>query len=188
MARKHGITTNTYKKLVIDSGAVYKNYGLAGETLLGATRGGNTFTIEQEIRQMEVDGAKGPVKGDKRIIRVSPQIKANFIEISKDILQLALPGADVANFPSTGDKTHDEVTRALQIALGDYVDNIAIVGECAGSTGAVVCGIKNALANGNLELGFADGDESVIAITFTGHFDTSDLDAEPWFIRYPVIS
>ena len=71
MSRKHGVTTNTYKKLVIDSGAVYKNYGESGEALLGATRGGNTFTIEQEIRNMEVDGAKGSVKGFRRITAVN---------------------------------------------------------------------------------------------------------------------
>ena len=57
MARKYGITENTYKKLIVDSGAVYLNYGEAGETLLGATRGGNTFTIETEYRDISSKGS-----------------------------------------------------------------------------------------------------------------------------------
>lgn len=189
MARKHGITTNTYRKIVIDSGSVYKNYGLGGETLLGATRGGSTFTIEQEIRKMEVDGAKGDVKGDKRIVKVSPQLKVNFLELSSALMKMALPGSALADYPATQGKTHDQLTRALQIALSDYVDNITIIGECTGSlTGYVECGIKNALANGNFEMGFADNDESVLSLTFIGHFVATDLDSEPWFIRFPVIS
>lgn len=189
MARKHGITTNTYKKFIIDSGAVYKNYGLGGETLLGATRGGSTFRIEQEIRTMEVDGAKGDVKGDKRIIKVRPVLEVNFIEISTDLIKLALPGADSADYPATQGKTHDRIYRALDLATSDYIDNIAIVGECTGSsTNAIVCGINNVLANGNFEMAFAENDESVLKLTFTGHFVPTDLDTEPWFIRFPVIS
>ena len=48
MARYHGVTTETVKRLFVDAGAVYVNYDEPDERLLGATRGGNTFTIEQE--------------------------------------------------------------------------------------------------------------------------------------------
>jgi hypothetical protein len=190
MSRKYGITTNTYKKFVIDSGAVYKNYGESGEALLGATRGGNSFVIETELREMPVDGAKGSVKGDKRITRVVAKITANFVEINPAILQLANPGSVVADYPvSPATKTHDSVTRALQIALTDYVTNIAIVGEVTGNSAAPFIGIiKNALAEGNFELTLADSDEGVISITFMSHFDPSALDTEPWEMRWPVIS
>lgn len=189
MTRKHGITTNTYKKFAIDAGAAYKDYKLAGEALLGATRGGTTFTVEQEMRDMPVDGAKGLVKGGERIIRVRPVITINFVELSAEIMSMGLPGSSVADFPDTPTKTHDEITRALQIALTDYIDNITIVGECSGSpTGYIECGIENALANGNFEMARSDNDESVIALTFVGHFTVADLDSEPWFVRFPVIS
>ncbi len=189
MARQHGVTTNTYKKLVLDSGAVYKNYGESGEALLGATRGGNTFTIEQDIREMPVDGAKGKVKGMRRIIAVNPVIVANFVEISKEVLALALPGSSTADYPDTPSKTHDQITRALEIALGDYATNIAIVGEVSGNdTYPCVCLIKNVIAGENLELGMAPNDEAVQAVTFQAHFDSADLDAEPWAIRWPEIT
>jgi hypothetical protein len=189
MARKHGVTANTYKKFVIDSGAVYKNYGTGGELLLGATRGGNTFSIETEYREMPADGAKGPVKGSRRVTKVVAKIKANFVEISAAVLALSLPGSAVSDFPATVGKTHDSVKRSLALALADYVSNIAIVGEVTGnSTQPVIVILSNVLADGKFEMGFSDNDESVIAVEFTGHFDPSALDTEPWEIRYPTIA
>jgi hypothetical protein len=51
-----------------------------------------------------------------------------------------------------------------------------------------VCIIENALAKGNLELGFNHNDESVLAVNFKANFDSADLTAEPWKIRYPTIA
>ena len=184
MGRYHGITDKTYKHFVIDAGAVYLNYGEPDEKLIGATRDGNTFTIEQEIKEIEVDGAKGPVKGFRRITNVTARITANFVEFTTDILKLALPGSTVEDYPET-EPTHDEIKRALQIALGDYHKNIAIVGNKSGTDKPFVCGIKNALADGNFEVSESDGEEATISIQFTAHFDPENLDEEPWFARNP---
>lgn len=184
MARQHGIVSDSYDRIVIDSGAVYKDYGLATEELLGATRGGNTFTIETEYRMVEVDGARGPVKGGRRITNVTARIVANFVEIQSETLVDALPGSSAADYP-VGSPTHDQITRATALAAADYLTNVAIVGEVAGSTSPIVCGLDNVLADGNIEIAFTDKDESVLAVTFTGHYTAADLDSEPWFIRYP---
>ena len=134
MARKHGITEATYDRLVIDSGQVRLNYTDESDngTLLGATRGGNTFTLETEYKDMAVDGAKGPVKGGRRITKVTAKLVCNFVEIKTDILQLTLPGSSEADHP-TETPTHDQITRALQIALTDYNDSIALIGQVSGS-------------------------------------------------------
>jgi len=185
MARQHGITSSTYSNLIIDSGALYKNYGEAGELLIGATRGGNSFNIEQEIRTMDVDGAHGGVVGDKRIVHVAPKIVANVIEFSAAFLQMALPGSSTADYGTP--KTHDAITRALQIATTDYFTNITIRGESTRSdTDYVECGITSALSIENFEMAWSDKEETVATVTFMGHFSTADLESEPWFIRYPV--
>lgn len=190
MAQTHGITANTYTRFIIDSGAVYKNYGEANELLLGATRGGNTFKIETEIRQMDVDGARGPVKGGERIVSVIASITANFVEVKKELLLYALPGATAADYPvAPATKTHDLITRAADIATTDYLTNIAIVGESTQSvTNYVICLIKNVISDGNLEVSFADKDESVLPVTFRAHFDPSALTTEPWEIYSPIIA
>jgi len=187
MARKHGVTANTYKKFIVDSGAVYLNYGESDESLFGATRGGTSFVIETEYRDMPVDGAKGPVKGSRRITAVNAILTANFVELSSALLSRILPGSAVADYGSP--KTHDEITRALAIALTDYATNVALVGEVTGnSTDAAEFIIDNALVDGNFELGLTDGEEPVLAAQFKGHFDPASMDAEPWTIRFPEIA
>ena len=185
MPRQHGITTETVKNLIIDAGAVYVNYGETNERLLGATRDGNSFVVEQEIREMPLDGAKGPVKGARRITSVVPRLTANLIEMSAQALQDALVGSNVADYPDSVGKTHDQITRSLQIDDTDYLTNVALVGEVHGKGEPVICMIKNGLADGNLEISTAENDEAGVSVQFTGHFDPADLDTEPWEIRYP---
>jgi hypothetical protein len=185
MAKPTGIDTQTYRKFLIDSGDVRIGYTSQASpgTLLSATRGGNVFTIEQEIREMPVDGAPGPVKGDKRIIKVMAKLKCNCIEHTPDIWSMALPGS-----VTTEEAEYTEISRSADISASDYLTNVAIRGVV---TGAGIDGeyailmIKNALCVGNFEVSMADKDEAVVALEFTGHFDPEDLDAEPWLLRYP---
>jgi hypothetical protein len=189
MPRQYGITSNTYKKFIVDSGAAYLNYGEAGQTVLGATRGGSTFTIETEYRDMPVDGAKGAVKGGRRITMVNATLTVNLLELSATFMAKALPGSTVADYPATIGKTHDKITRGLAIALTDYATNVALVGEVTGNdTNPAVFLVKNALADGNFEIAMTDGEEPVLAITFKAHFDPSSMDTEPWEIRFPTIA
>lgn len=189
MARNHGITADTYKKFIVDAGEVYAgwtDFGTPG-TLLGATRGGSSLTVEQEIREMEVDGARGPVKGGRRITMVKATLTVNIIEHTAANFKRALAGADVADFGTPAN--WDAVTRSLDIQDADYLNNICIVGEVSGSANGVAIKLDNALADGNFELSFADKDEGVLSTTFTAHFDPANLgadnDIEPWTIYMP---
>lgn len=186
MARQHGITTETYERLIIDAGQVRINYVDENNpgTLLGATRGGSVFAVETELREMPVDGAKGPVKGDKRITKVTASLECNFIESTTDLLMAAIPGSSKADWPN-GSPTHDAITRALGIASADYFTNVTIIGEISGSAEPIILQIQNALADGKLSLGLNDNDEAANKIKFIGHFDPADLDAEPWVIYQP---
>lgn len=184
MSRQHGITTNTTENLLIDSGAVYINYGETNERLLGATRGGNTFLVEQEVRKMEFDGMRGEMVGSHRMLGSIPKITANIVEFSWQTIVDILAGSTKANISGT----HYRITREIKTLLSsDYFTNVCIVGECTASdSNLVICGIKNAVQLENVEFGFADKDESVVTVTFSGCTDISDLDTEPWWIDYPV--
>ena len=89
------ITTDTVQNLVLDAGIVYLNYGAGGgtERILGATEGGNTFTVEREIREVPVDGTKGKTKGLRRIITENATLTVNLKEVSPENIQLALAGS-----------------------------------------------------------------------------------------------
>ena len=187
MARKHGITADTYKRFIIDAGAVYTGFTdfTSLGTLLGATRGGSQLTIEQEIKDMEVDGARGPVIGSRRITMVKATLTVNFIEHTLADLKRALVGSDSAAFNTDW----DAITRALVIEDADFLDDITIVGEVSGDSDGMGIRLDNAISDGNFELTFADKEEGVIAMTFTAHFDPTDLgagtDTEPWTIYWP---
>ena len=188
MSRRHGINSNgpTYDRLVIDAGEVRIGFNTVADPgdILAATRGGSTFTVETEYREMPVDGAKGPVKGGRRITKVTAKMVLNIVEWSGDLINKALPGSTVANHPSNK-PTHDKITRALQILAADYIDSVAILGEVSGSAQPVVCVLRNALNTGNFEVGLVDNEESVAKLELTAHFDPDALDTEPWEIYYP---
>ena len=183
MARETGIIKTTYQNLVIDSGAVYKNFvdPTSLGTRMGATRGGSAFSIEQEWKDMPVDGAHGKVKGGKRLIGLKATLTCNFIEIAQEILKRALPGSAITNLPVT----HKTFSRSLTLADTDYLGNVVIVGEMSGSTGRIICGVTNALADGNFEMNFADKEEAGVTLAFSGHFLPEALDTEPWILMFP---
>jgi len=187
MARFHGISADTYKRFVIDSGAVYTGFTdfTSLGTLLGATRGGSSLTIEQEIREMEVDGARGPMKGGRRFTMIKASLTVNFIEHTLAGFKRMLVGSDSATFNTDW----DAITRALVIEDADFLTDVTIVGEVSGSANAMGIKLTNVIADGNFELSFADKDEGVIAVTFTAHFDPAVVgagtDTEPWSLIWP---
>ena len=186
LTRRHGISTNSYKRFLIDSGAVYINYATSGTAnCMGATDGGNTFTIDTEYKDMTADGARGSVVGSRRITNVTVTLVANMKEIDNTkVIGYGLTGSDTTD---SGD--YYTTTRSLEISTGDHLTDIALVGEVSGSeaTPAVfIC--KNPISTGGFEISMTDKEESVIPITFTGHFAVAAMDTEPWEIRWPDFS
>jgi hypothetical protein len=191
--RTTGITSKSLNSFIIDAGAVYVNFGETDERLLGATREGNSFTVEAEMREMEIDGVRQAIKGTKRIIGVVASVTCNLLELTAENLSLALTGADLGEWAAdevAGTPTHDTIRRTREIGNMDYVKNIAIVGK-VNNTGENFIGIiYNALASGGLELALEDENEAAIEVVFTAHIDADDIAddgtyAEAWEIRMP---
>lgn len=187
MARKHGVTANTFKRFIIDAGEVRSGFMSVASpgTLLGATRGGSTFTVETEYKEMAVDGAKGPVKGGRRITKVTARLTANFVEMNTNLLKLSMPGS---THGTTG--AHDLISRSLQLTDAAYLNNVVLIGDISdsGASGPVILKVDNAIVDGNFEQTLNDNDESVLKVQFTGHFDPASLDAEPWKVYWPTAS
>lgn len=185
--RKTGITKNTAKRLIIDSGVVILNYGIEGlERILGATEGGATFTVEQDIYEPEIDGLPGPLAGTRRVTAVHPRITARLLEQTTENIVLSLAGSE---YEPDAEGEYDVITRkGYVIPTGDHVQNIALVGRVTGTDKPIICMIKNAIADGNFEFGMEDESEAGPELQFTGHFSAEDLDAEPWEIRNPIFT
>jgi hypothetical protein len=114
-----GITTETPKNLLLDAGALYKNYGEVDQAILGATKGGASFVVTRDVRDMSesIDGAKGPVKGFRRIIKETAQIKATLMEMTTANLTAALAGTAAEDY--LGNKVSID---AEGVGVGDAAD------------------------------------------------------------------
>lgn len=181
MARYHGITQNTYERFLIDSGEVRMGFVSPENpgTLLGATRGGATFNITTEYKDMAVDGAKGPVQGGRRITKVEVKLAATFVEWSTDLIKLTLPGST-----ETLSDDHDVISRSLQLTDANYLSNVAIIGQISGSTatGPGILIARRVICTAPFDTATTDNEEAVLKVEFTGHFSPTDLDTEPWQI------
>ena len=186
-AKRTGVTNDTVKNLILDAGVIYANYDEEGERLIGATEGGNTFTVEREVRDIPVDGVKGKWKGGRRIITENAQLGVNIKEWSKENFLLALSGSTATDHPET-DSTHDEIRSSGEISDDDYLTNVAYVGRVSGSDEPVVIILENALADGNFELNSEDQQEGVVEVQISAHYDPEDIDTVPYAIRYPKMT
>lgn len=184
----NGITTETTKNMIFDQGVVYINYEeTTNERVLGATSGGNSFTIEREFRDIEIDGLKGKTKGFRRLITENASLTVNLKELSAENIKLALAGSASADHPETT-PTHTKITSKFAIEDTDYIKNVALVATVSGSDKPCVVILYNALSDGNLEMSLEDKNEAVIAVTLSAHYDPIDEKADLYEIRYPIIA
>ena len=89
-----GITKQTAERLLLDAGAIYKNLvyengEFTGEAL-GATSGGNEFTVEIEQRQPEIDGLKSRVRGMSFVETHEASLVVNLKELTAQNIKLAI--------------------------------------------------------------------------------------------------
>lgn len=193
MPRQIGFTETTKDRMVLGAGKLVVNYGETGQVALGATRGGAVWTVTQTFRTAEVDGTIGMVKGLRRIIEAEVQLTATLVEYDEDKLLQLLPGAVSADsaasdFPQTSDvgaATHKKITRTGDIDDADYLANVALVFEVSNKTLPGVALIKNALQDGPIAVTTEDDGEATVAVQFTGHYDASSPEDEPWELYMP---
>lgn len=91
----HGISTDSADRILKEAGVVYLYFydTTSPGTLLGATLGGNTFTLDRKFRDVRPDGAKGPVKGFQRVEEVIATLEVNLLECTAESIRRALAGS-----------------------------------------------------------------------------------------------
>jgi len=115
-----GTPANEY----LGPGAIYFNYGDAGEAVIGATKGGGEFSDNAEFRHREADGDLGPVKGAIDLIKMTPVLKVNALKIDKTNLQKYFAGMSLDDT----DGTYSKLTRTMDLD-DSYITNVAFVGQ-----------------------------------------------------------
>lgn len=187
--------TNDY--VIVDAGALYvcdSDIALGSLTEgdfspLGAIQGGATFEVNTDWRTIEIDGQKGDTKGAKIKESVAVNISADLMEHSLENYLKSLPGAVASDWPDSS-PTHDLIERKTNVALSDYINYVALV-EYLGEDSAVadqepiIYIVKNALSQSAMSVDVSDGAEGLLPVEFTGHYDPSSPDTEPYAIAHP---
>jgi hypothetical protein len=154
---------------------------------LGGTRGGTTFSLKKEERQVEVDGRRTNIKGLQRVDMISPSIKTGLLEMADMItLRRALGTSiltDYANF---------ETARPSLYPLDeDYFGNICLFATIAqrvapnGEPLPICIVLENCRADVLNDIAFKDKSEATLELELTAHALDSDAFTIPCLFIVP---
>lgn len=186
-AGKTGASASTPKNILFGAGTIHKGLKYTDsawnfeESIIGATQGGSKVSIKPEFKRIEVDGAMVAVKGLQVKIGETATMEINFVELTKEIMQTGVLGA----VGTSEDTKFDVIESKAMIQEGDYLENIAFVGETLDGRNVIVI-MDNALCTSGFEVDGKNKEEGVFTFTFECHADlTSDLNKLPYHIYYP---
>lgn len=191
--KSSGITENTPKRIMLGAGTIHKDLKFTGgsgagswnftESLLCATSGGSKLSIVPEITDIEVDGAMVKVKGLSVKTGETATLEINPVELTPDILKMALIGDAQESSTATG---YTELTSRANIGAGDYVENLGYVGKTIEGKPIIII-FKNALCTSGLEMESKNKEANVPTLTFECFADlTPEADTLPWHIYWPT--
>jgi hypothetical protein len=159
----------TAEKILLGYGVVS-----VGATPIGLTRGGSSFVVERELREIPADGDRGPVKGRIVIDTERAKLTVNALELfTATDMKKYYPGMSV---------TTGTLTSTMVIAAGDYND-VTWTGKTKDGK-AVTIKVENAINMDNLEWTLEDKSEVVPALGFTATYDEAARDTAPWNVVF----
>ena len=148
-------------------------------TLVGATRGGGTFTVTRETRTPEIDGMRYGFKGSDFVDSTDAYLSTTLIEITPDnIADLLATGTAT----TSGKKTTIKMSTA--ITSSDYLTNICWVGDLADGQLVLIC-LKNAINTADFTFTYTDKGEGTLAAEFHARqAAVTDYDEAPFEIVF----
>lgn len=193
--KNKGYRKETAENILLGAGAMYANLefdedgflelneeGLPKGEALGATSGGNEFTVEQEWYQPEIDGVVTSVKGLDIITMHNAQLVTNLKEFTVENIKRAIAVADV----DETNKHYDVITPRSTVKDSDYIDNIAYVGRKSKGNKPIIILLENALSIEGLSSSFEDEGDNTLPITFRASAEAEDAGEKPGYrIYYP---
>ena len=179
---KTGLTERTVQNLQLNAGVLLSSYAKGEDidesNIIGATRGGGSFSATPEIHQVAVDGAPTYTKGLERNDGWNTSLSFTMVEFTPSTIRRAL-GTGV----SVETRSADTVISSIRDVLTSDYNDIWWVGDTSAGKNVVVH-LKNALNLSGLSLTASDKGEGTFALTLQGHHDMADLDKAPFEITF----
>lgn len=150
-----------------------------GTNILGATRGGGTFTATREIRTPEVDGMRYGFIGSDFVDSADAYLSTTLVEVTAQSVKDCLGNATAS---TSGKKTKIMMHTAIQET--DYISNLCWIGDLADGR-LILIALKNALNTADFSLTFTDKGEGTLAAEFHARQnDVLDYDEAPFEIIF----
>lgn len=200
MAQKNttGLRADTFQKIQLNAGIMLKNFDYSSATdaaslatlistekgksdsssLMGATRGGGTFTCTPEVRNIEADGLRNAFVGSTIFDGWEIKLSTTLLEITPGNFKTALPGAAVAD----ASKKHT-VTLTNNVADADYIKNLVWIGD-VGNGGYMIIDLKNALNTAGITMTYTDKGEGTLPVEFIAHASELNDENMPFTITF----
>lgn len=186
--KKHGITSETIKKMILGAGTIYKNLkytdgGWTG-TVLGATSGGLKFHYEAQWLDIDIDGATVLVKGvSKQKIGESATLEGQMTEVTEGILIHALHLTE----SDSEDPDYVRYVTKSNVDEDDYLENIAYVGALSDGRRIIII-LPNAICTEAFELDTKNAEQATFAVKYecTADLMNETLDKLDIAIYYPA--
>ena len=185
--KSSGITAKTPKNILLGAGTIHKGLTLEGgkwnfeESLIGATSGGTKLSIVPEIKNIEVDGANGKVKGLTIKVGETAIIETNMVELTPDWIKMSVIG----KAGESAYEGYDEIVSKRQFEDGDYIDNFAYVGRYIDGRPVIIV-FDYALCSTGLEVEGKNKENGVFKATFECYAElSSEADILPYHIYTP---
>ena len=151
----------------------------SGETILGVTRGGGTFTVTKESRTPEVDGMRYPFKGSDFIDSVDAYLSGTLLEVNANNFKRLLASGDVT---TSGKKT--TVSMRTAIEASDYISKLCWVGDIADGS-LVLIELDNAINTSDVSFTFTDKGEGTMTFEFHARqASVADYDNAPFRVVF----
>lgn len=182
MGLKTGLTDRTITSLQLNAGVLVKTYSkgvtIDADDIIGATRGGGSFSAIPTVHQVAVDGAPTYVKGLERIDDWVVTLNfGSFLEFTAESLAMAL-GVGVKK--SANESSDTILTAEHSVNAGDYQD-IYWIGDLSNGKNVVIH-LKNCLNLAGLTITATDRGEGTYPLTFTAHYDVDNINEAPFNI------
>lgn len=175
-----GLRPATFENLQLNAGVFLENFDYSGITngaelkaailtaltngagVLGATIGDGSFQCTPEIRQIEANGMRYPIKGSTVNDSWTVKLTGTMKEITSANFKRALMTADVA---VSGKKSTIKIRTDIKAA--DYITKLCWVGDT--SKGFVLISLDNALNLTGANFTFTDKGEGSLPFEFQAH-------------------
>lgn len=176
------ISPNTFAELQLNAGILLSDFDPeTGEfeletDILGATTGGMTISCVPTYSDFgeDIDNCPKNMMELKQLDSWECTIGGTFLNVSADVVKLALGAADVAGNKITPRRDVTEEDFKDLWWVGDYSDKN---GETKG--GYIAVHLMNALSTGGFSLRSGDKAKGQFDVTFTGHVSMSAQDIVP---------